>query len=132
MTRARLLRVLRLAGLYLFWPGVGLVIFGELAPGTAIPCVWDKLQHFVAYGGLAGMAVLGLGERKPALRIVLALIAMGAVLEIVQAFVGRDASLRDEAANAMGALVGAFSAVWFLNVLNQPSLQDTQEPGETG
>ncbi len=113
----RWLGFLRRAALYLFWPALGIVIWGELTPGGGIPWMWDKLQHFIAYGGLAGMAVLALGERKHAIRIAAALIVLGAVLEIVQAFVGRDASYWDEAANAAGALTGAFGAVWLMGFL---------------
>lgn len=128
--RARMLRVLHFAGLYLFWPGVALVVWGELRQGGGIEGVSDKLQHFVAYGGLAGMAVLAMGERRHAIRIAAALIVMGAVLEIVQALVGRDASYWDEVANAAGALCGAFTAVWLM-ILLKP-LPGEARPGETG
>jgi VanZ family protein len=131
MMRARVLRILHLAGLYLFWPAVVLVVWGELAPGGGIPGVWDKLQHFVAYGGLAGMAVLAMGQRKHALRIAAALIVMGAALEVLQALVGRDASIRDEVANALGALSGAFTALYLLDFLGRPPLQSAHKPGET-
>jgi len=131
MMRARVLRVLHLTGLYLFWPAVALVVWGELAPGAGIPGVWDKLQHFVAYGGLAGMAVLAVGERKHAVRIAAAMIVMGAALEFIQAFAGRDASVRDEIANALGALAGAFTAAWLLDFLRMAGLQSAAKPGET-
>lgn len=130
MTRARLLRILHYAGLYLFWPAVALVIWGELRKGGDMFDVPDKVEHFVAYGGLAGMAVLAVGERKHAMRIAAALIVMGAVLEIVQAIVGRDASYWDEVANTAGALCGAFTASWLM-ILLKP-LQSRGGPGETG
>jgi VanZ family protein len=128
--RARVLRILHLAGVYLFWPGVALVTWGELRQGGGLANIPDKVQHFVAYGGLAGMAVLGVGERRHAMRIATALIVMGAVLEILQALVGRDASYWDEVANAAGALCGAFTAVWLMMVLKP--LQSRDGPGETG
>lgn len=130
MTRTRLLRILHVVGMWLFWPGMVLVIWGELRQGGDILGVPDKLQHFVAYGGLAGMAVLGVGERRHAMRIAAALIVMGAVLEILQAFLGRDASYWDEVANAAGALCGAFTAVWLMMILKP--LQSQGKPGETG
>ena len=44
---------------WLFWPGVVLIVWGELTPNP--PNLggifgWDKLEHFTAYFGLAGMA----------------------------------------------------------------------------
>ncbi len=128
--RTLLFRLLHLAGMWLFWPAVALVIWGELSPGGGLPNVWDKLQHFVAYGGLAGMAVLGVGEKRHAIRIAAALIVMGALLEFVQAFVGRDASYLDELANSLGALCGAFTAAGLMMLLKP--LQDGAAPGETG
>jgi VanZ family protein len=129
MMRARVLRILHILGLYLFWPAAVLVIWGELKQGGGLADVPDKLQHFIAYAGLAGMAVLAVGERKHAMRIAAALIVMGAVLEIVQAFMGRDASYWDEVANAVGALAGAFAAVRLLDILRP--LQSAHKPGET-
>jgi len=131
MMRAHILTALRFAARYLFWPGLAVVVWGELAPSGGIPGMWDKLQHFIAYAGLAGMAVLALGERRHAIRVAAALIVMGAALEVIQAFVGRDASIRDEIANAIGALTGAFTAVWLLEFLGRAALQSTADPGQT-
>ena len=54
--------------LYLFWPAVLLVAWGELTPHppNLEVEVWDKTLHFMAYFGLAGLATVALGARRPA------------------------------------------------------------------
>ena len=65
---------------------------------------WDKVDHFIAYFGLAGMATLVLGLRPRLAWAILGVILMSGGLEILQAFTGRDAELLDFAANSPGAL----------------------------
>lgn len=116
----RLFEIVRLAARWLFWPGVALIVWGELTPTPPDEAqfVWDKLEHFTAYFGLAAMAMLVLaarGARARTLALALAGIwLLGGVLEIVQAFVGRDAELGDVAANSIGVLAGAAVAWLFL------------------
>jgi VanZ family protein len=88
------------------------VVWGELKPSThGREVIWDKLLHFTAYFGLAGIATVALGRRKAALWAALALAIFGGILEIVQSFVGRDAEWGDELANLLGAGAG-LAAAW--------------------
>jgi VanZ family protein len=102
------LGILRRLAVWLFWPGLVLVVWGELTP-TPPPVMqdfWDKGEHFIAYIGLAAMATLVIG-RRPALGWALAgITALGGMLEIVQGMVGRDASMGDFLANTLGVLAG--------------------------
>jgi VanZ family protein len=109
--------------LYLFWPAVLLVAWGELTPhppGLEVE-VWDKALHFMAYFGLAGLATVALSARRPALWAVLSLAILGGVLEILQGFTGRDPSLYDEIANILGVGLGG-CAGWLLMSLLQDKL----------
>jgi len=94
----------RQAAIWLFWPSLALVVWGELAPASDIEIhIWDKLLHFTAYFGLAGMAWLALGGGRRGWLAVLGLMLLGALLEILQGQMGRDMSFWDEVANALGA-----------------------------
>lgn len=103
------LHTLRIAVAILFWPVLALVIWGEvLAPdGLSIFAYFnDKILHFNAYFIMAAMAAAAFRRRRGVIAAVLALILLGGVLEIVQHFTGRDASVYDELANAAGAILG--------------------------
>jgi VanZ family protein len=99
--------------LYLFWPSVALIVWGELTPHPPewTAHVWDKALHFTAYFGLAGMATLIFGIRRRTVWVLVALIALGGSLEVLQGFAGRDPELTDEAANCAGIALG-FSLAW--------------------
>jgi len=87
-------------------------MWGELKPSTHGPEVfWDKLLHFAAYFGLAGLATVALGRNRRSLLAALALASFGGILEVVQSFVGRDAEWGDELANVMGVCAGC-AAAW--------------------
>lgn len=89
-----------------------MVIWGELTPSAHGPdVIWDKLLHFTAYFGLAGIATVSLGRGKASLWAAFALAVFGGILEIVQSFVGRDAEWGDEIANVLGAGMG-LAAAW--------------------
>ena len=105
--------------LYLFWPAVCLVVWGELNPHPPgfEAHVWDKLLHFIAYFGLTGIGTVALDARRSALYAVLGMIALGGALEIVQGFIGRDMSIYDELANSLGAISGFFAGWLFLRAL---------------
>jgi VanZ family protein len=109
--------------LYLFWPAVLLVAWGELnpQPPNLEVVIWDKALHFMAYFCLAGLATVALEARKPAVWAVLALMILGGALEILQGFTGRDPSLHDEIANILGAGLGGCSG-WLLMRLLQVKL----------
>ena len=99
---------IRLAARWLFWPAVLVVCWGELMPNPPDISVsqWDKVQHFIAYFGLALLATLAWGRSGRLVRIFLGVIALGGLLEILQGFVGRDAAWLDQLANTVGALLG--------------------------
>ena len=68
---------------------------------------WDKANHTLAFGALALFAGLG-WPRWPWWQMALALIGYGVLVEVVQYFVGRDASALDVLADSTGiALHGA-------------------------
>jgi len=107
------LHTLRIAVAILFWPVLALVIWGEvLAPeGLSIFAYFnDKVLHFNAYFIMAAMAAAAFRRRRGVIAAVLSLILLGGVLEIVQQFTGRDASVYDELANAAGAILGGILA----------------------
>ena len=111
----RLAGILRITSLWLFWPSVALIVWGELTPNPPdLGPGWDKLEHFTAYFGLAAMATMVLGPR---LRVILDIILLSGLLELLQSFTGRDAEILDFAANSLGALSGFAVAflVWRLS-----------------
>jgi hypothetical protein len=89
--------------------GIVLMTIGpDVIPGLGAGLL-DRSAHALAYA--AGMAVLLVVGRTPprwvVTRLVLAaagLIALGAVLELIQGLEGRDADPVDAAANALGVL----------------------------
>jgi VanZ family protein len=106
----------RRAGLWLFWPAVLVVAWGELTPHPPDLSVnqWDKAQHFTAYFGLALLATLGWGLKRSLWLVLLAVLALGGALEILQSLVGRDAAWLDQLANTLGALLGMGVAMAYL------------------
>jgi VanZ family protein len=111
--------------LWLFWPGVALIVWGELAPNP--PHLeglfsWDKLDHFVAYFGLAAMASMITGPKPRLIAILLGIAAFGGLLELVQFVTGRDAELADFIANSLGVACGFFAALLIHLLLQDPAL----------
>lgn len=111
------MRFFRLLSLWLFWPGVLVIAWGELTPDPPQMSGllgWDKADHFIAYFGLSAMASLVIGL-KPRLKwAILGVILMSGALELLQAVFGRDAEFLDFAANTLGAAAGTLIAVLFL------------------
>jgi VanZ family protein len=110
--RRPLLHAARIADEVLFYPALALVIWGELSPAQPdafglLGAINDKVLHFMSYFGLAAMAAAAVKRRGSAVLAGLCLILLGALLEIVQGYVGRDASIYDEFANIAGVLAGA-------------------------
>jgi VanZ family protein len=101
---------------FLFWPALALIVWGELTqhPPDILSGVSDKLLHFTAYFGLAALAAVALRTRSAVLIAVLGLVVLGGALEILQSFTGRDAEWLDEAANSLGAAIGAFAGLGLL------------------
>jgi VanZ family protein len=104
----RISQILQRASRLLFWPGVVLVVWGELRsrPLEAAAHLWDKSLHFTAYFGLAAMATMVLERGRRLAWALLGIVALGGVLEILQALTGRDAEWSDMLANSLGALSG--------------------------
>ena len=81
------------------------VVVGSLLPGSEVPAVSvsDKLQHFAAYALLA-LWFGGLSHREAHGWVALALLLLGALMEVLQGVLPlhRTADLRDLLANALG------------------------------
>jgi VanZ family protein len=105
------------AAAVLFLPALAGVIGGELGPASGGIGVWDKALHFMAYFILSALATSALGARRTAIWAALGLIALGGTLEIIQAFIGRDAELMDEVANTLGVVSGGVVSWLVLRVL---------------
>jgi VanZ family protein len=80
------------------------IAIGSLTPGSQMPetLPWDKLNHFVGYGGLAGLTGLA-GVRLPSAFV--AVVLYGIVIEYLQIPVpGRSGGdWADILANTLGA-----------------------------
>lgn len=121
----RSVKLLRLLSLWLFWPGVAVVIWGELTPHPPHLegiFAWDKLDHFTAYFGLAAMATMVTGLRPRLIWLIGGLILFSGTLELAQALTGRDAEILDFIANSLGALSGALTAVMILLLFRDRAL----------
>ncbi|GEQ98276.1 hypothetical protein JCM17844_19130 [Iodidimonas gelatinilytica] len=101
------------------------IIFGSLYPVTSSLelDISDKLQHFIAYFILA--FVLGLSSRPLTWRLFYLACAagLGALIEIIQPFVGRQMALDDFLVDLLGVAVGGV-----LGVLARPVLVRWLEP----
>lgn len=102
-----------------FWilGGVGLLLIItalSLLPGDQVPkvSVSDKVKHVLAYVALA-LWFGGISVRRSYLRITLALLAYGVLIELLQGWmaVGRQAELLDVVADAAGIAAGLLLAV---------------------
>lgn len=101
---------LRLAGAAVLLVLVGLM----LAPGGTIESetlIWDKAAHFIAFG-LILWSLGVLFRRIPRTRAALLAIALGAAVEVLQGFVGRDPSWGDLLADALG--VATALVIWLV------------------
>jgi VanZ family protein len=120
MWQARLVRFSHILSLWLFWPGMALVTWGELTPhppelGGML--FWDKAQHLTAYFGLGSMATLALGLRPKLAWAISGIVLFGGVLEILQGITGRDPDIFDFLANTIGVFAGLTTATLFLWLL---------------
>ena len=69
---------------FAFWPGLVLVIWGELAPNTGDEIeAPDKLLHFIGYFGLALMPTIAVRADQRALWWALARIRRGGGLGVI-------------------------------------------------
>jgi VanZ family protein len=93
---------LRLAGAVVFLVLMALL----LAPGGAIESgdlIWDKAAHFIAFG-LILWSLGVLFRRLPRTWAALLAIVLGAAVEVIQGYIGRDPSWGDMLANALGVV----------------------------
>jgi len=86
-----------------------------LAPGGTIESeelIWDKAAHFIAFG-LVLWSLGVLFRRLPRTWAALLAVALGATVEVVQRYVGRDPSWGDLLADALGVATALLLwAVW--------------------
>jgi len=120
-----LVKLLRILSLWLFWPGVALIAWGELTPHPPTldgPLGGDQAVHFIAYFGLASMTTMILGLRPRLVAAIAGVILLSGALELLQALTGRDAELLDFVANSLGALSGTLVAATILLLFREPVL----------
>lgn len=101
---------LRLAGSLLLLVLVALM----LAPGGTIESeklIWDKAAHFIAFG-LILWSLGVLFRRLPRTWAALLAVALGAAVEVVQRYVGRDPSWGDLLADVLG--VATALLIWLV------------------
>lgn len=80
---------------------------------------WDKLNHTLAFATLAFCAVLGQrgGSRRQLAAVLLALLAYGGLIEVLQLFVpNREGEWGDLLGDAVGIGIGALLAAAWLRV----------------
>jgi VanZ family protein len=86
-----------------------------LSPGGTIDSenlIWDKASHFIAFG-LILWSFGVLFRRLPRTWAALLAIALGAAVEVVQGYIGREPSWGDLLADAVGVAVALLAwAVW--------------------
>ncbi|MBU6443724.1 MAG: VanZ family protein [Alphaproteobacteria bacterium] len=124
----------QLYAVWLFWPAVAVVAWGELSPGGgSVFHIWDKALHFTAYFGLAGIAFVALwASRAVSWRRLfwpaVGLVVLGGALEIVQGTVGRDVSVWDEVANTLGVGAGNLAGWAFVTLFGARRLVEAGPP----
>jgi VanZ family protein len=129
--KVKSLKLLQNMSLWLFWPGVALIVWGELTPhppDLSSFLAWDKAQHFTAYFGLAAMATMVLGVNRRLVWAMAGVILLGGALEILQGYTGRDPDIFDFLANTLGALSGATIGTLCWVVLRGRILVDRPAP----
>jgi CRP-like cAMP-binding protein len=90
--------------------GIVVVAVGSLNGGSEQTIQVDKILHFTGYFILAFLFVLAL---RPVLYVpaLLALVAGGFLIEVLQPYNGRQMDVADGIANTLGVAVGAFVAL---------------------
>lgn len=89
-----------------FWGLILVIGFLSLQPIENLPDVqiWDKIQHLVAYGALAGCGLVAYPNRL--WQVIGFTIAYGIGIEFAQGLVpGRFPSIGDAVANTLGAVI---------------------------
>jgi VanZ family protein len=92
---------------------VCVIVYSSLIPRLELPIgFWneDKLYHFVAYGWLGILPMIGFASRKVRATASLSMVIVGLLLEIGQLHVpGRMFSFADVCANSLGVIAGMVS-----------------------
>jgi VanZ family protein len=110
----------------LTWFCVILLAFLSLSPAEEMQEIVaidipGLLEHFIAYAGSAAVAMAGYGRREGGVRIIGYLWVYAGILEYLQRFSpGRDPSIADFVASAVGALCGGAAVVLLLAKITQP------------
>jgi VanZ family protein len=94
--------LLRLAGAAVLTTLLVLLL-GPAPEAETSGLIWDKAAHFVGFG-LILWSLAVMMRRLPRLWAVVAAIAIGGVVELIQGQVGRDASWWDFVADILGIL----------------------------
>ena len=126
-----ILHAARLADAVLFWPVLAYVLWGQLQPdvprcrsrGSTISSCISRLISSSARWRAAPSGSAGAVKWA-----VLGLIVVGAAIEIIQAYVGRETSVLDGVANGAGAIAGALLARFVLDPLRRRWGYDTDTP----
>lgn len=90
--------------------------------GISFPAPWDKLVHYLFFGGLAGMfwVLLGGRLRTAAIGALLLTAAVGFTDEYVQSFTpGREPSVVDFAFDLLGGLTAVGVLGWWRDALRR-------------
>lgn len=84
----------------------------SLAPLAVLPEVpgSDKIHHLIAYSMLAFFAIVPRTTSRAAVAALLAVIAYGGLIEVLQPFVNRYSEFNDFLATAAGAALGGLLA----------------------
>jgi len=80
---------------------------------------WDKAKHFIVFYVLTALAITALPASR-FWRIGLVLLAFGGMIEVLQAFVGRDAAWGDVLADACG-IAALFGPIILRDLTVRPS-----------
>ncbi|MEO8152344.1 MAG: VanZ family protein [Rhizobacter sp.] len=99
---------------------IGIVCYLALtpAPPKTLSLGWDKANHAAAFAALTLAGCFGFqGSRRVVLAVLLALLAFGGLIEILQAYVpGRDSDWADLLADTVGIVCGVVPALCALRL----------------
>jgi VanZ family protein len=88
------------------------LMIGPFGGAEEASLIWDKAAHFIAFG-LILWSVGVLFRRLPRTLAAALTLASGAAVEVIQGFVGRDASWGDLLADALGVATALLLwAIW--------------------
>ncbi len=111
------LRARHRRGLKSLWAaGTLIILILSLLPKDMMipePPLSDKIAHFLAYGAVTWVGAMAASTLKRRVYLGLAMLALGILLELAQAFVpGRSPEMLDGMANMFGVIAGLGLAFW--------------------